>query len=87
MIQHILVFLQSTCYSFQTLMKPEFLGRIFEIYISDFMKIRSMRAELFHADGRTGMTNLVVAFRRFANAPKNGQCLLYFYLPEGKFCF
>jgi hypothetical protein len=27
-------------------------------------------AELFHADGRTDMTKLTVAFRSFANAPK-----------------
>jgi hypothetical protein len=37
------------------------------------MKIRSVWAELFAADGRTGkqadMTNLVVAFHDFANAP------------------
>jgi hypothetical protein len=30
-----------------------------------------MGAELFHADRRTDMTKLVVAFRNFANAPKN----------------
>ena len=37
------------------------------------MKIRSLGAELFHADGQTaGMTKLIVAFRNFANAPKNG---------------
>jgi hypothetical protein len=29
--------------------------------------------ELFHADGQTDMMNLIVAFRNFANAPKNGQ--------------
>jgi len=28
-------------------------------------------AELFHADGQTDMTKLRVAFRKFANAPKN----------------
>jgi len=28
---------------------------------------------LFHADRRTDMTKLIVAFRNFANAPKNGQ--------------
>jgi hypothetical protein len=28
-------------------------------------------AELFHADGQTDMTKLVVTFRTFANAPKN----------------
>ena len=28
-------------------------------------------AELFHADGRTDMTTVIVAFRKFANAPKS----------------
>jgi hypothetical protein len=35
------------------------------------MKIRPVRAELFHADGRTDMTKPVVAFRCFANPAKN----------------
>ena len=35
------------------------------------MKIRPMGAELFHADGRTDVMTLTVAFRNFANAPKN----------------
>ena len=43
--------------------------------ISSFMKILPVGAELFHDDGRTGgrtdMTKLIVAFRNFANAPKN----------------
>jgi hypothetical protein len=30
-----------------------------------------MGAELFHAEGRTDMTNLIVVFRNFANVPKN----------------
>ena len=30
-----------------------------------------MRAELFHADGRTDMTKLIVAFRNFEISPKN----------------
>ena len=38
------------------------------------MEILSMRAELLHADGQTvrwtDLTNLIVAFRNFANAPK-----------------
>jgi hypothetical protein len=42
------------------------------------MKIRPVGAELYHADGgaggrtdgQTDMTNLIVAFRKFANAPK-----------------
>ena len=35
------------------------------------MKIRPVGAKLFHADGRTDMKKLTVAFRNFANAPKN----------------
>ena len=34
------------------------------------MKIHPMGAELFHVDGRTDMTNLIVAIRNFLNAPK-----------------
>jgi len=34
------------------------------------MKFRPVEAE-FHTDGRTDMTQLIVAFRNFANAPKN----------------
>jgi len=34
------------------------------------MKICPVGAELFHADQRTDMTKLIVAFRKFANAPK-----------------
>jgi len=34
------------------------------------MKIRPVGVELFHVDGRTDMTKLIVAFRNFANAPK-----------------
>ena len=40
------------------------------------MKIRPVGAELFHADRRTGMTKLTVAFRNFANAPKTVQCYM-----------
>jgi len=35
------------------------------------MKICLMGAELFHADRRTDMTKLMVAFSSFANASKN----------------
>jgi hypothetical protein len=34
------------------------------------MKIRLGVGELFHADWKTDMTKLTVAFRSFANAPK-----------------
>jgi hypothetical protein len=40
------------------------------------MKIRSVGAELFHLDGRTDITKLIVAFRNFADAPKKGKCKL-----------
>ena len=35
------------------------------------MKICPVGAELFHADRRTDMTKLTVAFRNFANVPNN----------------
>jgi len=37
------------------------------------MKICPVGAELFHADRRTDMTNVIVAFRNFANLPKNAE--------------
>ena len=36
------------------------------------MKIRPVGAELYHLDGRTDMTEIIVAFRNFENAPKYG---------------
>ena len=39
--------------------------------ISNFMKIRPVGEELFHADGRTDKTELMVACRNSANAPEN----------------
>ena len=46
--------------------------------IKNFVKIRPVEAELFHADGQTDvqmgeetvMLTLIVAFRNFADAPK-----------------
>jgi hypothetical protein len=35
------------------------------------MKIRPVGDELFHAYGRTDMTKLIVAFRNFADEPKD----------------
>jgi hypothetical protein len=40
--------------------------------VSNLMKISPVGAELLHAVGRTNMAELIVAFRDFANAPKNG---------------
>jgi len=47
--------------------------------IINFMKIHPVEAELFMlTDGRTDMTKLIVAFRKFANAPKKYfKCLLH----------
>ena len=36
------------------------------------MKIRPVGAELFHADGQTDMTKLMVAFCNFAKSSKTG---------------
>jgi hypothetical protein len=57
---------------------PLFLSDFNEIWIfwtdfrkilkSNFMKIRPVGAELLHADRRTDMTKLIVAFRNFVNA-------------------
>jgi len=33
--------------------------------ISNFMKIRPVRDELFYADGRANMTKVIVSFRKF----------------------
>ena len=38
--------------------------------LSVLMKIRPVRAELFHADRQTDMTKLIVALRNFAKAPE-----------------
>ena len=41
------------------------------LQILNFMKIRPVRAKLFHADWQmTVLTKLIIAFRNFANAPK-----------------
>jgi hypothetical protein len=39
------------------------------------MKIRTLEAELFRAEGRTDLTKLIVAFRNFANAPEKEHML------------
>jgi len=62
-------------------MKLEFSRQSFEkknTQISNFIKIRPLGAAFFHANGRTDgrtdrqteMTNMIVDFRNFANAPK-----------------
>jgi len=52
-------------------MKIPFSRQIFEKHSNiEFMKIHPVGAELFHADGQTDMTKLIVAFYNSANAPK-----------------
>jgi hypothetical protein len=65
------IFTWSTRYCRQILIRREFSRQIFEKYWSiNFMDICPVAAELFHADGRTDMTKLTVAFRNFANVPE-----------------
>jgi hypothetical protein len=50
------------------------------------MKILPLGAELFHADGRaTDMMQLVVVFRKFANASKNGTFMIIMELMPDQF--
>lgn len=53
-------------------MKPEFSKQIFE-KSSNFNvhKIHTAGSKKFHADGCTDKKKVIVAFRNFANAPKN----------------
>jgi hypothetical protein len=68
------VFKKRTRYSGQILIKLEYATYMLA-KSSNFMEIRPAGAELIHAGGRTDtqtdMTKLIVAFRSFANAPKN----------------
>jgi hypothetical protein len=57
------VFVYSTRYSCQSLIKPEFLNTFSKsTLMSSIIKTRPVEAELFHTDGRTDMTKLLVAF-------------------------
>jgi hypothetical protein len=58
-------------------MKVEFSRKIFEsTQISNFMKVRLVGAQLFHADGRTEITKITVGFRHFASMSKNEDLIL-----------
>ena len=62
--------MQSARYSCQILVDlPNIFSKNFQI--SNFMKIRPIGAELFHAGVKTDTTKLAITFRSFANAPKN----------------
>ena len=66
------VFIGSTRYSSQIFFKSCIFSRDFsKIVISNFIKIRQVGSDLFHADRRADMTKLIGAFRNFANAPKS----------------
>jgi len=55
-------------------MKLEFSRQIFEKYSNiKFHENPSSGSRVFHADRRTDMTKLTVAFRNFANEPKRRQ--------------
>jgi hypothetical protein len=61
-------------------MKIEFPRQIFKTHISNLVKIRPVLVELFRADGhtdrQTDMTQLVLAYRNFANTTKNHTVIL-----------
>jgi len=43
------------------------------------MKIHPVGVKLFHMDGQTDTTKLMVTFRCFANMPKNQKSTVHFY--------
>jgi len=49
--------------------------------ISTFMKTRPVRAELFHANGRTDMMKLIVAFSQFHEHARRSQLWISAYWP------
>ena len=46
-------------------------SRDFRKILKSLMTTRPVEAKYYHADGQTDMTKLTVAFRNFANVPKN----------------
>ena len=52
-------------------MKLKFSRQIFQKSTDNTTKIRPVGAELLHADGRTDMAKLTVAFRNSSKAPDN----------------
>ena len=62
------------------LVKLEYYRQILKnTQTSNFMKIGPVRGELFYADewadGQTDIMKLIVAFKNFSNAPKNGSAV------------
>ena len=64
-------------YSCHISMKLEFSRDILEqiFKMSNYIKIRPIGTELFHADRQSDMTKLIVAFRNFANTPSSVKVL------------
>ena len=80
-----LVFIWSTCYSCQILMKLEFSWQIFEKY-SNIKLGENPSSGSWDVPCRkkkdTDMTKLIVTFRNFANVPKNYSSLLEVLIPR-----
>jgi hypothetical protein len=63
-----------TRYSCKILLKIEFSPQIFEKYSNiKLQKMRPEGVELFHEDGRTDTTKLIVDFGNFTNASKKAE--------------
>jgi hypothetical protein len=79
--KRISVFLWSTCYSGQILVKLEFSGRIFQKYSNmKFHENPSSGSRVVpcgQTDGQADTTELIVDFRNFAEAPKNSMFFPY----------
>jgi len=67
-----LPFIEGNPYSFQILIKIYFFSTDFRknSQTSGFMKIVPVGAKLSYADGRTDVTEIIVAFRTFAKEPE-----------------
>ena len=64
--------MQSTRYSCQISTVLNFLNRLLKNpQTSNLKKIHPVGTELFHEDGKTDVIKVIVAFRYFANAPKD----------------
>jgi len=67
----ILVFISRTRYSRQILMKIEFSRQILEKYSNTKFHENPSSGNQVVPCGQTEVTKLIMAFRNFANAPKN----------------
>jgi hypothetical protein len=80
----VLVFTLSASYSSQIIKKLKFFPDRFyqNTEISNFVKTRPVRAKLFHADGRTDMTNLLLSFCNFAKTLKKESSAIISGVPD-----